>query len=834
MEKAKKKTIRRYILWGGMALVVVLLALMPVWARKEVQTDGPTASILEGTVSTGSIRTDLRGGGTLESSGDEDITLLSDVKIQRFLVKNGDVVKAGDSLAEVDRVSVMTAVIALQEAMEDLQKQMDSLGQEAASATVSAPAGGLVKEVYAQAGDSVQDVMMTHGALAVLSLDGLMSVELPAAADLATGDTVLVDLEEAGTVSGRVESCLDGTLVITVEDENYTVGQKASVSLENGTSLGTAALSIHSPWNATAYTGVISAVHAQVNREVSSGATLFTLKDTDFPAQKQALAAKHETYQEKIQELIQMYDSGVITAPCDGLVSGIQKDSPHLLSAQEETPDVQLLNVSTKESQEPGWTLVLLSNVQSEGCTQDENCPLPPDSPDHLPGCIGKCDRSPSCDAEVHHKDCIKSCTHADTPEDCPASVHYSDCIRSCVSADAEGVCKSQKHTLNCIESCISSDGSTQCPAQVHKPDCIQSCTHETQEGVCKATEHHYLDCIDSCISSTSQDVLCPAGIHKDSCFFAGMTYQAQAAKVSSVGMELVVFWDASGTQYDVEKTASGWTLSSGAQLNKSLLVASGPTVSVSNPQQFSPGDIILVVTGYKGGEAVYSDVVLYEKGQQEGGNIPGGITIPGFSGSLGGFGGMSGSAPGTSTGGEEGYTLTEDTLLTITPQDTMTVTIQIDEKDISQVSLGQTAEITLTALKNKTYEGAVSKITLQGVSSGGSSKFAVELTFPAGEDMLTGMNALVTIPLSDKEGVLTLPVAALTESGADTLVYTALDKKTGEPCSPVTVETGVSDGENVEILSGLEAGDHYYYAYYDTLELSTKVPSQSASPFGR
>lgn len=819
MDKAKKKTVKRGLFWGAMALVTLLLALMPMLAKREAKTDGPTASILQGTVSTGTIQTDLHGGGTLESRDEEAITLPADVKIVKFLVKNGDTVTEGTPLAQVDQVSLMTAITEIQGSMDTLQKQIEALGEEKASTTISAPAGGRVKEVYAQSGDSVQNVMLEKGALAVLSLDGLMAVDISGGSGLATGDTVLVTLGDSGTVSGRVESSLNGTLTVTVEDAGYAAGQSAEVAREDGTSLGQGSLYIHSAWKATAYTGVVSTVRAKAETEVSSGGTLFTLTDMDFPAEKQLLSAKHEKYREKLQKLMQMQESGVITAPCDGLVSGIAEDSVHLLAAEKEEIDVQLLNVDESQN----WQIVLLSNVESAAtCTRDEKCPLPHDSPNHLPGCIGACDRAEDCDATVHHRDCIKSCISADTPGTCPATVHKSDCIDGCLNAKEEGQCKSEKHLPTCIESCISSDGSKDCPASVHKPDCIEACTHEDTEGVCKAEKYHYSDCIDSCISSNSPDDRCPASKHKSDCYFAGMTYKAVAAKVSSVGQELVVFWDASGTQYDVEKTGSGWRLVGGAQLNKDLLVSSGPTVSVSNPQQFSAGDIILVVTGYKNGEDVWSGVVLYEKGQQ-GGDTPGGFPSFGGMGGLTGFGGMGGGMSGSGSEADDGlFDLEWDTILTVTPQDTMTVTIAVDEKDISQISLGQTAEITLIALKNETYEGTVTKIAVSGTNSGGSSKFAVELTLPAEERMLAGMNASVTIPLSTKENVLTLPVAALVEDKAETLVYTGLDKNTGEPCSPVKVETGVSDGEKVEILSGLGDGDTFYYSYYDTLELST------------
>lgn len=49
MDKTKKKSVKRYVLWGVMALVVVGLAVMPLMARQQQTEDGPTASILSAT-----------------------------------------------------------------------------------------------------------------------------------------------------------------------------------------------------------------------------------------------------------------------------------------------------------------------------------------------------------------------------------------------------------------------------------------------------------------------------------------------------------------------------------------------------------------------------------------------------------------------------------------------------------------------------------------------------------------------------------------------------------------------------------------------------------------
>ena len=83
-------------------------------------------------------------------------------------------------------------------------------------------------------------------------------------------------------------------------------------------------------------------------------------------------------------------------------------------------------------------------------------------------------------------------------------------------------------------------------------------------------------------------------------------------------------------------------------------------------------------------------------------------------------------------------------------------------------------------------------------------------------------MSATASITVSTAEGVPVIPVAALYESGSKTMVYTSYNAQTGELSGPVLVKLGQSDGIHAQVLSGLEAGETYYYAYYDTLELNT------------
>ena len=810
MDKTKKKNVRRYILWGVLAVVVAGLAMLPALARQQDAQDGPVASVLEATVKEGSVQATVRGGGTLEAGDGEDIELPPDVKITEFLVKNGQEVKKGDPVAKIDKVSALTAVTEIRTSMAALEKQMETFSDEKSASTVTAPAGGRVKAIYAGPGDSVAQVLVEHGALALLSLDGRMRVTLTVSSQLIPGDSIPVTLDSGKTVTGRVESNLNGELTVTIADNGYAVGD--TVTLEG---LGSGSLEIHNPWLATAFNGTVSQVNIRLEQTVSSGGSLFTLKDTDYTAQRELLAETHRDYEELLQKLLTWQDTGVITAPCDGLVSGIDTDSTHLLAAEDEELTASLLNADDGD-----FRLVLLSQV-TQTCTGDDKCPLKGTDSGHQAGCPKACTHAASegvCTASEHFADCIMACTRAENPEDCPATgAHHTDCIKACIETTQEHKCPATKyHYDGCIEKCTESALSGECPAHIHKKGCIESCISADTAGKCTAG-HHKADCIESCIVSKSADDPCPATKHKDGCYFQNATYTGQVFKVVSVGSgALVGYWDP--TVYDVVKTADGWARKDGQPFSTNQCLQAATIPASGN---YQAGDVLLSVTVHKSGE---NDSSLGLVKISSGGSQMPGFDLSGLMGMMGGFsmGGSTGSGSSTQL-----YSLDGDVLLTVTPLDTMTVTIAVDEKDIASVKTGMTAQLTMNALPDETFEGQVTRVAQTGSGNGGSSKFDVEITLSRESDMLPGMSTTAELTLYEKMNVLTLPVAALRDEGGKTLVYTGKDKKTGEPANPVEVTTGLSDGENVEILSDIDSGTTVYYSYYDTVTESDAVETE-------
>lgn len=823
----KKKNVKRYLLWVLMAALVAVLAVMPLLAAQEEEETGPKASVLSASVETNNIEVSLKGGGTLSAGNAMDVKIPSGVKITKFLVRNGDAVREGDPVAKVDRVSVMNAIVAVKDSMDYIQDQINDSKNDTVSAYIRAAAGGRIKQVFAQKGDSVMDVMLEHGALAVLSLDGRMAVEVEQKTALAAGDSVLVELADGKEVTGRVESNLVGKLVVTVEDKGYAVGETVKLTTEEGDQIGSGELYVHNAWAATGYSGTIQTVNAKEESVVSEGNTLFMLTDTEYSGNVDHYSALHREYEQLLQDLFVMYETEVLTAPCDGIVSGVDEESAFLLSAPdgEEGWFVDLLSTNTTGEQDKGWTVMLLSNADAPTCTGEDregNCK----AKKHKDKCAMHCSNGDFCvdykDKE-HKNTCPYLCSSAEEIGICKAPYHKKNCIQFCIAGTKEEECQATgAHKPGCIESCEKSDGTKDCPAtDVHWTDCLECCD-KTEN--CTATKHHYPECLTLCDETQS----CPAQNHKDTCYMTGLTYKAWAGRVQEggVGTEALILTADLVPRYTLQNGKNGLELVEPTSVDTKLMLTTNHEQAVADASSYEVGDVLLFWTAYRDGTAVKSGQMLYSRGTGTPGGTQGGIPgLGGFGGfggfgGLGGFGGMMIGGGASGTGEQQLYNLDGDVLMTVTDHSVMKLSITLDEQDITKVHVGQTAQVKVTALKSEVFEAEVTDIGMEGTGKGGSSKFAVELTLPWQENMLGGMNATAVIPLHTKMDVLTVPVAALVEEKGRTVVYTALDSETGEPASAVEITTGISDGQNVEILSGLQLGDTVYYSYYDILEL--------------
>lgn len=183
-------------------------------------------------------------------------------------------------------------------------------------------------------------------------------------------------------------------------------------------------------------------------------------------------------------------------------------------------------------------------------------------------------------------------------------------------------------------------------------------------------------------------------------------------------------------------------------------------------------------------------------------------------SGSSGSAAGSSESSDSASTDGNSTstqYSAYETAAFSIASDEKATVSINVDELDITSVKEGQTAKITLDAIDGEEFEGTITSVSSEASSGSSSAKYPVEITFDKTDDMRIGMTASASISIDEAEDAVLIPVDALQEKGNKTFVYTKKDSD-GNLSGEVEVETGLSNGNKVEITSGLKSGDTVYY----------------------
>jgi len=324
----KKKTIKNYI-FGIVSLVIIAALIIVPFAMEKNQASDEDYEIRTTTPENGSVSSTLAGSGTLTSQEAVTVSVPEGVQLTELLVKDGDIVSEGDPIAIVDRVSVMNTVTQVQETLEYLNDEIEDARDNKASTSVTAAAAGRVMAVYAAAGDSVQEVMAEHGALAVLSLDGMTSVSFEPIIAISAGASVTVKTSDGTEYPGSVETLLSGTATVTLTDDGPTPGDTVSIYNEDGVLLGTGTLEIHCPWLAVAYTGTVSTVYVKEGAAVTASKRLFTLTDTADSSEFEVLLAKHAVYEQMMRELFTLYYTETLHAPSDGIIYGT--DSAELL-----------------------------------------------------------------------------------------------------------------------------------------------------------------------------------------------------------------------------------------------------------------------------------------------------------------------------------------------------------------------------------------------------------------------------------------------------------------------------------------------------------------------
>ena len=705
--------------WVTLLCVILAIALIVASLPSDISAVTKVNSkVLSAVPEENTISTVLSGGGTLSPQEGTAQSLPQALELETYYVKNGQTVSEGDPIAQVDLVAVKAAISELQEVIDTLDAAIASESSKTNDSVIRSGTAGRVKKIYAREGTAAADTVYENGALLLLSLDGLMAVDLEARAEV--GQRVTVTLSDGTALEGTVESVSDGTATVTLSDETAPLDDSVTVTTKDGETLGTGNLYIHSRLRVAGAYGTVSQISVKENQQVSAGSALLTLKDTGHTAEYARLLNRRTELEDQMESLVKLSKDGILRADCGGTVSGVDTEISYT--------DPAVLT-QTRSQASPGYTA--LGGIRTE---------------------------------------------NTDTPQ-----------------AQLSGEDQSQ----NPDENQNPGTGSGQNPGEGKNPQpgTGGSGTDETE------TATYILGQVTDA-SRLSEGVL---------------TYAVQKT-IRAEELATQSFADMLDPTVPVQTQELTYT-------KQTVLLSTGGAWIESGFEQISEGDAILIGVG----------IIVYQK---TGTSVPGGMPsidpsqFPGISTGIAGSGsalsgmasmagGMSGYGTAARTAAYDSYDTTKKDAAVITADEEMTVQIQVDELDIRTLETGMEATVTLDALPGSSFTGTITSINPYGENSGGNTKYTVTVTLPRDEKMLPGMNASVKITTGVSGTVPTVPAAAVVFDAGKSWLYTGYNEKTDTLTDPVEIQTGLSDGSLVELLSGLPEGSSFYYRYADSIEYS-------------
>lgn len=320
----KKVIISAAALVTAVCIILSLVLIPRSRAKMPESTEEVVTQLISATAERGSVARELITAGTVADSGSRSITLAGAVELTGWAVSEGDYVEAGQLLATVDKVSVLAAIEDVNDLIKTIDSAIQSSRYDTVDSAIRAPREGRVKAIYAEAGKSVADTMSEHGALMLLSLDGLMAVDVDTAA-LPLGAAVTVVLPDGTKQTGQVSAVSDGTATVTLSDETALPGDTAEV-LFDGESASSGTLYIHSELRVTGFAGTVSRVNVTLNAPVSALNSLIALTGTEYTGRYAMLLSRRHELENELQALFAAYETGGVYADIAGRVSGLNED----------------------------------------------------------------------------------------------------------------------------------------------------------------------------------------------------------------------------------------------------------------------------------------------------------------------------------------------------------------------------------------------------------------------------------------------------------------------------------------------------------------------------
>lgn len=132
----------------------------------------------------------------------------------------------------------------------------------------------------------------------------------------------------------------------------------------------------------------------------------------------------------------------------------------------------------------------------------------------------------------------------------------------------------------------------------------------------------------------------------------------------------------------------------------------------------------------------------------------------------------------------------------------------KVDETEVGKIREGMPIELEIGAIEKEKFAANLEYISPKGVEENGAIQFEIKANVQLKNDQFirAGYSANANIVLERKDSVLVIPEGMLIFE--EDTAYVEIETATPQVFEKRKVETGISDGINIEIVSGLKADD--------------------------
>ena len=326
-QKAKKKKIRTIVIVAVLA-VILLIGGFLIYRALNSAKEAVTGGVLRYRyvpVAEGEISTTISGSSTLTATDSASYTAAADARVKAVYKTPGETVDEGETVMELSSSSLETKLEDLYSELVKIQTKMTGVTKTRSNLNITAARKGTVKDIRVSEGDAVDSSRY----LCLISTDGLMKVTVNTTDGIRLYEKVSVTVGSS-TVSGTVEEIKDGKASVIIEDNDFSVGDTVSVSLPDGTLLGTGKLEVNEAVAITSTPGQIGEVKVSENQEVKKNAVLFVLKSGAYTSTYQSY---YEQEQDLLKQISDIEDQLTIKAEWPALVTSVNVEAGDDVSA---------------------------------------------------------------------------------------------------------------------------------------------------------------------------------------------------------------------------------------------------------------------------------------------------------------------------------------------------------------------------------------------------------------------------------------------------------------------------------------------------------------------